>query len=32
MNLVKIEDFGGWDEAYRVYFDDGAVFDQIYDE
>lgn len=32
MNLVTIEDFGGWDEAYRVYFDDGAVFDQIYDE
>ncbi len=32
MNLVTIEDFGGWDEAYRVCFDDGAVFDQIYDE
>lgn len=32
MNLVTIDDFGGWDEAYRIYFDDGAVFDQIYDE
>ena len=32
MNLVTIDDFGGWDEAYRVYFDDGAIFDQIYEE
>ncbi len=32
MNLVTIDDFGGWDEAYRAYFDDGAVFDQIYTE
>lgn len=32
MNLVTIDDFGGWDEAYRVYFDDGAIFDQIYAE
>lgn len=32
MNLITIDDFGGWDEAYRVYFDDGAIFDQIYDE
>lgn len=31
MNLVTIDDFGGWDEAYRIYFDDGAVFDQIYE-
>ncbi|MBD5503034.1 MAG: sulfate ABC transporter substrate-binding protein [Lachnospiraceae bacterium] len=31
MNLVTIDDFGGWDEAYRTYFDDGAIFDQIYD-
>ncbi|MBD5489818.1 MAG: sulfate ABC transporter substrate-binding protein [Lachnospiraceae bacterium] len=31
MNLVTIDDFGGWDEAYRAYFDDGAIFDQIYD-
>lgn len=32
MNLVTIDDFGGWDEAFRVYFDDGAIFDQIYEE
>lgn len=32
MNLVTIDVFGGWDEAYRIYFDDGAVFDQIYEE
>lgn len=31
MNLVTIDDFGGWDEAYRIYFDDGAIFDQIYE-
>lgn len=30
MNLVTIDDFGGWDEAYNVYFNDDAVFDQIY--
>lgn len=32
MNLVTIDDFGGWEEAYRVYFEDGAIFDQIYEE
>lgn len=32
MNLVTIGDFGGWDKAYETYFDDGAVFDQIYTE
>lgn len=32
MNLVTIDDFGGWDKAYETYFDDGAVFDQIYAE
>lgn len=31
MNLVTIEDFGGWKEAYDTYFDDGAIFDQIYE-
>lgn len=32
MNLVTIEDFGGWNEAYKIFFEDGAIFDQIYDE
>ncbi len=32
MNLVTIDDFGGWDEAYRRYFDDDAIFDQIYSD
>lgn len=32
MNLVTIEDFGGWDKAYETYFNDGAIFDQIYSE
>ncbi len=30
MNLVTIDDFGGWDAAYQTYFNDGTVFDQIY--
>lgn len=30
MELVTIDDFGGWNAAYDTYFDDGAVFDQIY--
>lgn len=32
MEMVTIDDFGGWDEAYRVYFDDGAIFDRIYEK
>lgn len=31
MKLVTIEDFGGWDAAYQTYFNDGAIFDQIYE-
>lgn len=30
MNLVSIEDFGGWNRAYETYFQDGVIFDQIY--
>lgn len=32
MNLVTIDDFGGWDEAYEKFFDDNTIFDQIYQE
>lgn len=32
IKLWKIEDFGGWDEAYKKYFEDGALFDQIYNQ
>ncbi len=32
INLVTIDDFGGWDEAYKKYFEDGAIFDEIYEE
>lgn len=32
MNLVTIDDFGGWNKAFETYFDDGAFFDQIYSE
>jgi sulfate/thiosulfate-binding protein len=31
LNLVTIEDFGGWREAQPRFFGDGGVFDQIYD-
>ena len=30
LNLVTIEDFGGWREAQPTYFADGGIFDQIY--
>lgn len=32
MNLVTIDEFGGWNKAYETYFDDGMVFDEIYME
>lgn len=32
INLVTIDDFGGWDEAQSTHFADGGVFDQIYEE
>ncbi|MCD8096787.1 MAG: sulfate ABC transporter substrate-binding protein [Lachnospiraceae bacterium] len=28
--LCTIDDFGGWDQAYEDYFQDGAIFDEIY--
>jgi sulfate/thiosulfate transport system substrate-binding protein len=30
VELVTIEDFGGWSEAQPFYFGDGGVFDEIY--
>lgn len=30
MKLYTIKDYGGWDKAYETYFDDGAIFDEIY--
>lgn len=30
IKMVTIDDFGGWDKAYKDFFDDGAIFDQIY--
>lgn len=30
MKLWSIEDYGGWDNAYKNYFEDGAYFDHIY--
>ena len=32
INLVTINDFGGWDEAHKKHFANGALFDQIYDK
>ncbi len=30
INMCTIDDFGGWDQAYADFFEDGAIFDQIY--
>ena len=32
ISMCTIEDFGGWDEAYRKFFEDEAVFDEIYEQ
>lgn len=32
INLVTINDFGGWDEAQAKHFADGGVFDEIYEQ
>ena len=33
INLVTVDEkFGGWDKAYKDFFEDGAIFDQIYQE
>ncbi len=32
LDLVTIDDFGGWDEAQQKHFSDGGIFDQIYEE
>ncbi|NLK75433.1 MAG: sulfate ABC transporter substrate-binding protein [Clostridiales bacterium] len=32
MKLISLHEmFGGWDEAYKKFFADGAIFDQIYE-
>lgn len=30
VNLCTIDDFGGWDQAYKDFFADDAIFDEIY--
>lgn len=32
INLVTIQEFGGWDEAQNKHFADGGIFDQIYEK
>lgn len=32
INLVTINDFGGWDTAQKKHFADGGVFDEIYEK
>ena len=32
VNLVTIDDFGGWDQAQETHFSDGGIFDQIYEK
>ncbi|HBA69287.1 MAG TPA: sulfate ABC transporter substrate-binding protein, partial [Lachnospiraceae bacterium] len=29
VDLCTIDDFGGWDQAYKDYFEDDAIFDEI---
>lgn len=33
INLITIDDalFGGWDKVQKIHFDDGGIFDQIYE-
>lgn len=30
LNLVTVSSLGGWDNVYKQFFEDGAIFDQIY--
>ena len=30
IEMCTIDDFGGWDQAYADFFEDGAIFDEIY--
>ena len=32
INLVTINDFGGWDEVQKKHFADGGIFDKIYEK
>lgn len=32
LKLINIDDFGGWDKAYTDYFQDGGIFDEIYNK
>ena len=32
INLVTIQEFGGWDTAQEKHFADGGVFDEIYEK
>lgn len=32
VNLVTIQDFGGWEEAQKTHFADGGIFDKIYEK
>lgn len=32
VNLVTIQDFGGWDAAQKTHFADGGIFDKIYEK
>lgn len=31
MKLTKIDNFGGWKKAYEKFFNEGALFDKIYE-
>ena len=31
LNLARIDDFGGWREVQKTFFDDGGIFDQVFE-
>jgi sulfate transport system substrate-binding protein len=31
LDLITVDEFGGWQEAQRKFFSDGGIFDQIYE-
>lgn len=31
LNLVRIDDFGGWREVQKAFFDEGGIFDQVFE-
>ena len=32
IQMFSIDDFGGWNEVYKKYFEDDGLFDQLYEK